>query len=86
MATKLYRFKSRHGAAHTLVVPICDECVESREGAAKVVGAKGRTAPPLNSKLELVSEDAKGQECDHRYRIGGPIDAGWAAPKGAAQC
>jgi len=75
--TRLYRFRTRHGAAHTATVAICDACMASRDLVDEKRSKKGRGGVPLNSKLEAISDDAKGQECTHQWRISGPIGPGW---------
>lgn len=78
--TRLYRFKTRMGAAHAATVAICDECINSRELVNENKGNPkfpGRGGQPLNSRLEKVSDEAKGEECTHQWRASGPIGPGW---------
>lgn len=77
--TRLYRFKSKHAGAHYATMPICDECITSREGVTEKGNPKfpGRGGTSPNSRLEKVADDAKGQECSHQWRVSGPVGMGW---------
>ena len=86
--TRLYRFKSKQQGAHYATIPICDDCMASREAYSENQAKKfpSRGGAPINSRLEKLSDDAKGAECNHLYRVSGEIRPGWAdAPEGATK-